>query len=59
MAIIIHQTIGGKPKLVTVFTGVTSGRYPPPERCMLYSDSTQLPDQVYSGPFFGELSGGN
>jgi hypothetical protein len=33
MAIIIHQTFGGKPKLVTVLTGVTSGRYPPPERC--------------------------
>jgi hypothetical protein len=36
MAIIIHKTFGGKPKLVTAL-GVTGGRYPPPEGCMLYS----------------------
>jgi hypothetical protein len=28
---------GGKPKPVAAFNGVTGGRYPPPERCMLYS----------------------
>jgi hypothetical protein len=37
MAIIIPKTFGGKPKLVTVLSGVTSGRYPLLERCMLYS----------------------
>jgi hypothetical protein len=37
MAIIIHKTFGGKPKPVTVLAGVTGGRYPPPEGCMLYS----------------------
>jgi hypothetical protein len=36
MAITIHKTFGGRPKLVTA-PGVTSGRYPPPEGCMLYS----------------------
>jgi len=37
MAIIILKTLGGKPKPVAVLRGVTGGRYPPPERCMLYS----------------------
>jgi hypothetical protein len=36
MAIIIHKTFGGRPKLVTA-PGVTGGRYPPLEGCMLYS----------------------
>jgi len=36
MANIIPKTFGGKPKLVTA-SGVTGGRYPPPEGCMLYS----------------------
>jgi hypothetical protein len=36
MAIIIHKTVGGRPKLVAA-SGVTGRRYPPPERRMLYS----------------------
>ncbi len=36
MAISIHQTVGGKPKLIAA-PGVISGRYPPPEACMLYA----------------------
>jgi len=35
MAIIIHKTLGGKPKPITV-SGVIGRRYPPPEGCMLY-----------------------
>jgi len=42
MAIIIHKTFGGRPKLVTA-PGVTGGRYPPPEGCMLYSGAL-VPD---------------
>lgn len=36
MAIIIHKTLGGKPKPITV-SGVIGGRDPPPEGCMLYT----------------------
>jgi hypothetical protein len=36
MAIIIHKTFRGRPKLVTAL-GVTGGRHPLPEGCMLYS----------------------
>ena len=37
MAIIIHKTLGGKPKPITV-SDVIGRRYPPPEGCMLYSE---------------------
>lgn len=36
MAITIHKTLEGKPKLVTVF-GVTGGRYPSPKRRIQYT----------------------
>ena len=36
MAIIIHKTLGGKPKLISA-SGVIGRRYPPLEGCMLYS----------------------
>jgi hypothetical protein len=36
MAIIIHKTLGGKPKPITA-SGVIGRRYPPPEKCMLYT----------------------
>jgi hypothetical protein len=36
MVIIIHKTIGGKPKPVAAYSGVTGGRHPPPEGYMLY-----------------------
>lgn len=59
MAIIIHKTLGGKPKPITV-SGVIGGRYPPPEGCMLYFVTALLVlDQLYGGPSLGELSGGN
>lgn len=40
MAITIHKTFGGKPKLVAT-SGVTSRRYPPLERRMPYSVNVQ------------------
>jgi hypothetical protein len=58
MAIIIHKIFGGRPKLVSA-SCVTGRRYPPPERCMLYFVKRSLvPEQVYNGPSFRELSGG-
>jgi hypothetical protein len=59
MAIIIHKTFGGKLKPVAA-SGVTGRRYPPLERRMLYSVNVQIAlQQLYRGPSFGELSGGN
>jgi hypothetical protein len=36
MAFVIHEQFGGKPKLEAA-VGVTSGRYPPLKRQMLYA----------------------
>ena len=60
LAIIILDLLGGKPKLITAFLGVISGRHPPLESLMLQYDKSLLGlSHSCGGKVLGELSGGN